>query len=353
MASIKTYTTGKGDKRFCAEIVIRKNGKILHRESKTFKRATWANQWADQREAELKIHGIKGQGIELTIAELSAKYIEDYTGQVRMGRSKLADLKRLQTYPIAQIPASQLNSTHYIDHVRQRLKQAKPQTVNNDIVWIQTLLKFGIAAYKLEAKLEQIEVAKLFMRDTGLIARSAERKRIPTPDEHRRLIDYFERADRRRSLKMAEILRFAMYSARRLSEITRITWEDLSTEYSTILVRDLKHPRLKTGNHQKAVLPESALKIIKRQPVTTTQIFPFNPRTISTYFANACKILGIEDLHFHDYRHLATSWLFITGLGIEQVANITLHESWNVLKRYTHIDPETKSKIIEIYQIAI
>ena len=350
MAHIKPYVTGKGEKRFCAQIVIRKSGKILHRESKTFKRLTWANQWADQREAELKIHGIKGQGTELTIAELSAKYIDDYADQVRMGRSKLADLKRIQSYDIAQIPASQLNSTHYIEHVRQRLKKAKPQTVNNDIVWMHTLLKFGIAAYKLDVKLEQIEVAKIFLRDTGLIARSDERSRIPTPEEHKRLIEYFERADRRRTLKMAEVLRFAMYSARRLSEITRITWDDLSTEYSTVIVRDLKHPRLKTGNHQKALLPESALKIIKRQPNTTPEIFPFNPRTISAYFTNACKILGIEDLHFHDYRHLATSWLFISGLGIEQVANITLHESWNVLKRYTHIDPETKATIIKIYQ---
>jgi len=51
--------------------------------------------------------------------------------------------------------------------------------------------------------------------------------------------------------------------------------------------------------------------------------------------------LGIEDLHFHDLRHEATSRLFEQGYSIEQVATVTLHESWQELKRYTQLRPET------------
>ena len=47
--------------------------------------------------------------------------------------------------------------------------------------------------------------------------------------------------------------------------------------------------------------------------------------------------MEIEDLHFHDLRHETASWLFETGLNINQVANVTGHLSWSSLKRYTHI----------------
>lgn len=46
------------------------------------------------------------------------------------------------------------------------------------------------------------------------------------------------------------------------------------------------------------------------------------------------------DLRFHDLRDEATSRLFERGYQIHEVAQFTLHESWNELKRYTHLRPE-------------
>ena len=47
--------------------------------------------------------------------------------------------------------------------------------------------------------------------------------------------------------------------------------------------------------------------------------------------------MGIEDLHFHDLRHRATAELFRQGLSIPQVALITGHKTWTMLRRYTDI----------------
>jgi hypothetical protein len=52
-------------------------------------------------------------------------------------------------------------------------------------------------------------------------------------------------------------------------------------------------------------------------------------------------VLGIEDLRFHDLRLGATSQLFERGYQIHEVAQFTLHESWNELKRYTNLKPES------------
>ena len=47
------------------------------------------------------------------------------------------------------------------------------------------------------------------------------------------------------------------------------------------------------------------------------------------------------DLHFHDLRHHALSILFEQGYSIQEVAIVSGHSSWDMLKRYTHIKPES------------
>ena len=54
---------------------------------------------------------------------------------------------------------------------------------------------------------------------------------------------------------------------------------------------------------------------------------------------------GMSDLHFHDLRHEGTSRLFEAGFSIEQVALVTGHKDWKMLRRYTHLKPETLHSI--------
>ena len=88
-----------------------------------------------------------------------------------------------------------------------------------------------------------------------------------------------------------------------------------------------------------------AWAIVERQPRTSEYIFPFDPKSVGAAFTRACHVLGIEDLRFHDLRHEATSRLFERGYQIHEVAQFTLHESWNELKRYTNLRPENVREI--------
>ena len=72
-------------------------------------------------------------------------------------------------------------------------------------------------------------------------------------------------------------------------------------------------------------------------PRTAPQIFPYSTVAISAAFTRACKMLGIEDLHFHDLRHEGVSRLFEMGKTIPQVASVSGHRSWTSLKRYSHL----------------
>ncbi|WP_411892141.1 tyrosine-type recombinase/integrase [Yoonia sp. SDW83-1] len=53
----------------------------------------------------------------------------------------------------------------------------------------------------------------------------------------------------------------------------------------------------------------------------------------------------MKDLHFHDLRHEGTSRMFEAGFAIEQVSLVTGHKDWKMLRRYTHIRPETLHRL--------
>lgn len=184
----------------------------------------------------------------------------------------------------------------------------------------------------LDTDLNIFNAAREVLRREGLVAKSNQRERRPTPSEIWKLSRFFH------DKWMLHVMWFAIYSARRQSEIVKLRWEDLNETDRTIWVRDLKDPR-KKGVKRKCKLPRSAFKIIMRQPRVSDYIFPFNSKTIGSNFTRACKLLEIDDLHFHDLRHHATSCLFERGLSIQQVQLVTLHSSWQTLQRYCNMNP--------------
>ena len=116
-----------------------------------------------------------------------------------------------------------------------------------------------------------------------------------------------------------------------------------------LTIRDRKDPREKKGNDQRipllAVSGYDAFALIDEQRSIRgnedDRIFPYASKSTSTAFTRACADLGIEDLHFHDLRHEGTSRLFEAGFAIQQVALVTGHKDWKMLRRYTHLKPES------------
>lgn len=85
------------------------------------------------------------------------------------------------------------------------------------------------------------------------------------------------------------------------------------------------------------------MKIIASMPRSEERIFPYHSDTISRLFTEACKILGIVDLHFHDLRHYAISRFFEIGLGggsRDIILKYTGHSPDGSLSRYIHIEQE-------------
>lgn len=342
MATITARKRQDGTTAYTAQIRIKRKGKIIYQETKTFDRKRLAETWANRRELELQSPGGLDHALRpsITIRALIERYTAEVSDLSSWGSSKAFDLKRLASSGLGELDATTLTVSQIIDFVRtRRLEGAGPATAGNDLVWLRTVLKAARALWDIPAALQEVNDAAEHCRIMGLIAKSRQRDRRPTAEELDQLRDYFARRDNRAEIPMLDIMEFALLSARRQDEITRLKWTGLRESDHTVLVEDLKHPRYKTGNTRRAKLLLEAWEVIQRQPKTSEFIFPYKGKSIGAAFTRACHVLGIKDLRFHDLRHEATCRLFERGYAIQEVMMFTLHESWTTLKRYTHLNP--------------
>ena len=343
MATIKARRQANGAIRYTAIVRLRRGGTILHREAKTFTHRVSAVTWARHREVELENPEAlaRKQHATVTLANLIRWYIETFETISKWQRSKQAHLKFLARHAIGKSNVIDLTPATLIDHVRTRRADGTgPATVANDLVWIGVVLRAARSVKDLPVRPEVVQEARNACGELRLVGKARRRSRRPTADELARLKAYFQRRDKRAEIPMAAIVEFAIASARRQAEICRLEWRDNVSASRTGLVRDAKHPTAKEGNHLRFKYTPEAWAIAQKQPRGSEFIFPYDPRSVGAAFTRACKILGIGDLRFHDLRHEATSRLFERGYQIHEVAQFTLHESWNELKRYTNIRPE-------------
>ncbi len=340
MGTIVTRKRKDGSVSYQAQILIKRAGVIVHREAQTFERKQAASAWLEKREKSLSMPGalerINAQ--DPTLDEVIQHYIID--SQRPLGDTKRQVLSAIQKFSIASLRCSQINSVAIVDFAKEKLATGvQAQTVENYLSHLAAIFVIAEPAWGYPLRKDEMESARVVTRRMGLTSKSRHRERRPTLDELDRLLTYFRlhRRWRRTARPMQYIIAFALFSARRQDEITRLLWSDLDEDGGRILVRDMKHPEDKDGNHIWCDIPKPALDIIRLIPRKKAQIFPYRTSTISTAFTRACKVLNIEDLRFHDLRHEGVSRLFEMGLSIPQVATVSGHRSWSSLQRYTHL----------------
>jgi len=343
MATIKARKGANGSTRYTAIVRIRRGTTVMHQESRTFTHRSAALTWAKHREVALENPAelTRQQHGTPTLAELIRWYIDTFETISRWQRSKQTHLEFLERHALGKTMAHTLTSADLIRHVQSRRTEgAGPATVINDLIWVGVVLRAAKSVRELPVSPEVVEQAKAACGELRLIGKAKRRTRRPTPDELSRLREHFRGRDRRAEIPMQAIMDFAIASARREAEICRLEWRDNDKATRTGMVRDAKHPTSKDGNHRRFKYTPEGWALVTAQPKSSEYIFPYDPKSVSAAFTRACHLLGIEDLRFHDLRHEATSRLFERGYQIHEVAQFTLHESWNELKRYTNLRPE-------------
>lgn len=309
--------------------------------AETFPTKTLAVKWAREIEAEmdaLKFKDVRGLA-NVTLKTLINRYIEEIGAEQPFGKNKVAVLNNwVKNHGDKAL--SELTDDYLTQFVRDRRQSgAGGVTIGIDLTYLAGVYKIAKELWKLPVSLDAINTARANMSHLKISTRSVERTRRPTSKEIEAIQQHL---DTYSTLPMRDIIDFAIESAMRMDEITRLRWSDLNEQDKTVIIRDRKHPRQKIGNDQEVPLLGKTFEIVKRQPkpekpTEEDRIFPVKSHTVSTIFSRAKEPLGIIDLHFHDLRHEGVSRLFEQGYRIEQVALISGHRDWKMLARYTQI----------------
>lgn len=355
MATFTTRRLKSGELIHGVQIRIKRDGVLVHSESESFPTLALAKEWARRRETELAAQRARGEtlGSRMTLGQM-VEWYEGREDKARpWGRTKRAELARLKVGALAGKRADKLEAPDFIGYIRHRRRDgAGPSTAGNDLVWLGQVFRAVRIELRLPVPEAALAEAKDYLWQTRVVAKSKQRDRRLRPGEEDRILEALRRRDGRAKIPMVDIVLFALATGRRQEEITRLQWADLERDKGTCLLRDVKHPTDKLGNHRSFRLLSPGLAIIDRQPRLKLRdgkgreagedprIFPFDAKSVGAAFTRAIKLLAIDDLHFHDLRHEATSRFFEMGYTIHEVAQFTLHESWATLKRYTHLRPE-------------
>ena len=339
MGTIRERPKKDGKISYTAQIIIKRKGHKPHREAQTFGRRGAAVAWLRNREAELKAPGgidrakVKG----MTVGDAIDHYVDQSVKDI--GRTKAQVLKAIKSYDLGKIEAGDVRSEDVVTFARELSETGmKPQTVQNYLSHLSAVFAIARPAWGIPLDQQAMKDAFAVAKRLGLTSKSEKRDRRPTMGELDRLMVHFGERQRRSpdAAPMQSIIGYALFSTRRLGEIMRIEGKEYDPGASRQLVRDMKHPGQKAGNDQWIDVPSEA-SLFMPTPVPPGRIFPYTEEAIGAAFTRACKLLEIEDLHFHDLRHEGISRLFEMGWTIPRVATVSGHRSWQSLQRYAHL----------------
>jgi integrase len=146
------------------------------------------------------------------------------------------------------------------------------------------------------------------------------------------------------------IIRCALLTGLRLSNITGLSWEQVNMHSRIISLR--VKSKLPGGKRLEIPISDTLFNILLEQgPQKTGHVFvrkfknqkPANkPRKpeplikIRKAFVHACTKAGIKDFRFHDLRHTAASWMIQNGVPLDVVQQILGHSDISTTQKYAH-----------------
>ncbi|OJA44761.1 integrase [Burkholderia ubonensis] len=311
--------------------------------AKTFRTKRDAEDWARRTEDEM-VRGVylsRAPSEKLTVSAALKRYMEEVsiTKKATTQRSERFTSQHLAAffgkYSMAAVSAELV--AKYRD---ERLAAGKSNnTVRIELAMLGHLFRVAIQEWGIGLTFNP--VANIRKPSPG-----AGRDRRLTPEEQQRL---FAAADAHSNPMLGWIVRLAVETGMRSSEITGLRRAQLDLNRRVVTLKDTKN-----GSARLVPLTRAAVEILRSaldnsmRPDDIDLVFfgepgrdgRRKPYVFQKLWASIVQTVGLADLHFHDLRHEAVSRLVEAGLSDQEVASISGHKSMQMLKRYTHLRAE-------------
>lgn len=295
--------------------------------SATFDTKADAQRWAAEVEGDMSRSRFVDmrEAERTTLTEALDRYYLEVSSSKKGARQELTRVNKWKKHPLAGKGLAALRSSDFAAYRDEALKAGKSvSTVKLDLAIVSHLFTVAIKDWGIQGLSNPITKIRMPKGAT-------ERDRRPMSIELQGVI----KAAGEINAEMPAIIELAIETAMRRSELLGLRRENVKAKH--VLLEDTKN-----GTRRLVPLSSKARMLLDGLPARLDgMVFSLAPHSVSQYFLRACKAAKVQDLHFHDMRHEGTSRLFEKGLSIMEVASITGHKTMSMLKRYTHLCPDT------------
>jgi integrase len=304
---------------------IRKTG--YNALTKSFSSLTTAKRWASATEADMErnLHVLIPDNT--TIGELLDRYEKEISP---LHKSHQVEKYRLQTLRehLGDKRVSALLPSVVCKYRDQRLKAISPASLKRELTILSSVLNIAVKEWGINLQSNPVSMVSL-----PKIARGRDRRLEPGEEEQ--LLSS--------SGELKRLIILALETGMRRGEILNIKKSHIDFTRQTLLI-----PLTKTDTPRTIPLSSKAIAVLREQlrgsqkviPIEETPLFSYTARGLSGAFLRLCRKHRLDNLHFHDLRHEATSRFFEKGLNPVEVATITGHKDTRMLMRYTYLRAE-------------
>ncbi|WP_036082737.1 site-specific integrase [Leptospirillum ferriphilum] len=325
--------------------------KVLGQIGRTFDTKADAEAWARQVETEVdrKTYVDRSESENTTLGEAIERYQNEITPLKKGARQEISKIRNIKSSFLSKMSLASIRGKDIAEYRDFRLKSVSNGTVRHELVIISHLFNIATKEWGLAGLENPVSKVRI--------------PRIPQGRDRRLLPGELERIDQAsESLFLSKIVRFALETAMRQSEIAGMDWNMVNIKKKTLTLGETKN-----GERRIVPLSKDAIDILSGLPRNINgMVWNLTSHAISVAFRRAVTRARqtyihemfsakkkpdakyLLDLNFHDLRHEATSRFFEMGLATEKVMTITGHKTYQMLKRYTHLKPENLADELDL-----
>lgn len=321
--------------------VRRKGHKPTYR---TFDTQAEAQKWARRIEAEIDTgtYVDNSAAEKTTLGEALEKYRHEIAAKKRHPAQENGRIDRWLKNDLCFRTLANLRGADFARYRDQRRAQGKAEnTIRLELQLVSHLYEIARKEWGMEGLMNPL---KNIRKPSVSVARD----RRLEPGEYEKIRAALDESSNPYAVAAFDL---AIETSLRQGTLFNLQWEWIDLERRMVRI-----PISARGAENKGVpaaLPLStrALTVLRTLHSLTEQQVPVKhpsgavlrttPNAVRCIWKRILPLLGISDLRWHDLRHEAASRLFEKGLHPFEVASITGHRSMQMLKRYTHLKPES------------
>ena len=226
--------------------------------------------------------------------------------------------RKLDPY-LGSLRLDQINGDVVWSIVQGQLKKGnKPATVNRYLALIRNLLRTARDEWQWIDSFPMIRLLKGEVERDRWLTRSEADRLIAACPPH-----------------LAALVRFALSTGCRASEITKLAWERVDLSRGTAWLNQTKN-----GTPRGVPLNADAVEVLLgEQGKHPTFCFTYRGEPIqrshsNTAWINALKVAGLTDVRFHDLRHTWASWHRQAGTSCDELKDLGGWKQRSMVDRY-------------------